>query len=114
MTTETRENIQSEGRLARAAMWLALAGFIVYALAAPHSIAASWMGLSAAILAWIARAVATRRTRIRRTRLDLPLGFFFVWTALSCFLSAEPRVSVPKLINVITLLMFYLTQSLLT
>jgi hypothetical protein len=114
MTTETRESVQSEGRLARAATWLALAGFIVNAMAAPHSIAASWMGLSAAILAWVVRAVATRRTSVRRTRLDLPLGFFFAWTALSCFLSAEPRVSVPKLINVITLLMFYLTQSLLT
>src|SRR5947209_3707962 len=114
MSTETRENARTEGGLQRAAGWLALAGFFVYALAAPHSIAGSWMGLSAAVLAWIVRAVATRRTGVRRTPLDLPLWLFFAWTALSCFLSAEPRVSIPKLINVSTLLMFYLAQSLLT
>src|SRR5205823_6134271 len=82
--------------------------------AAPHSIAASWMGLSAVVLAWLVRALATRRTGIRRTPLDLPLWLFFAWTAASCFLSAEPRLSIPKLINVSTFLMFYLAQSFLT
>src|SRR6201995_3036129 len=114
MSTETIENSHAEGRLARAARWLALAGFLIYALAAAPSIAASGLGLSAAILAWLARAAATRRTGVRRTPLDLPLWLFFAWTALSCFLSAEPRVSIPKLVNVSTLLMFYLTQSMLT
>jgi hypothetical protein len=114
MPTETVENMTRAGRLEHAAEWLGLAGFVVYALAAPHSIAVSWMGLSAAILAWLVRSLATRRTGLRRTRLDLPLWLFFAWTALSCLLSAEPRVSVPKLINVSTLLMFYLAQSLLT
>ncbi|HST53028.1 MAG TPA: O-antigen ligase family protein [Pyrinomonadaceae bacterium] len=114
MSTETIENSHAEGRLARAARWLTLAGFLIYALAAAHSIAASWIGLSAAILAWLVRAAATRRTGVRRTPLDLPLWLFFAWTALSCFLSAEPRVSIPKLVNVSTLLMFYLTQSMLT
>jgi hypothetical protein len=114
MLTGTDENVRRAGRLGRAAERLGLAGFVVYALAAPHSIAVSWMGLSAAILAWLVRSLATRRTGIRRTRLDLPLWLFFAWTALSCFLSAEPRESVPKLINVSTLLMFYLAQSLLT
>jgi hypothetical protein len=51
---------------------------------------------------------------LRRTPLDLPLWLFFAWTVLSCLLSEEPRVSVPKLINVSTLLMFYLTQALVT
>jgi O-antigen ligase len=114
MTTQTVEHTQSEGRLSRASARLALAGFVVYALAAPHSIAVSWMGLSAAILAWLVRALLTRRTGLRRTPLDLPLLLFFAWTALSCLLSAEPRQSVPKLVNVGTLLMFYLTQGLLT
>src|SRR5438270_401050 len=114
MSTSTAENTRPAGRLERAARRLALAGFFVYALAAPHSIAGSWIGLSAAVLAWIVRAVATRRTGVRRTPLDLPLLLFFAWTALSCFLSAEPRVSIPKLVNVSTLLMFYLAQSLLT
>src|SRR5215213_9336512 len=102
------------GRFARAAEKLGLAGFALYALAAPHSIAVSWMGLSFAVLGWLARTFATRRSGLRRTPLDLPLWLFFAWTALSCFLSEEPRVSVPKLINVSTLLMFYLTQALVT
>ncbi|HEX8147315.1 MAG TPA: O-antigen ligase family protein [Pyrinomonadaceae bacterium] len=102
------------GRLARASRALGLGGFALYALAAPHSIAVSWIGLSFAVLGWLARTVATRRSGLRRTPLDLPLWLFFAWTALSCFLSEEPRVSVPKLINVSTLLMFYLTQALVT
>ncbi|MDT7687372.1 MAG: hypothetical protein QOE46_131 [Acidobacteriota bacterium] len=124
MHTDTPENTARAGRpepaagrtawLGRVAERVGLAGFAVYALAAPHSIAVSWMGISAAMLAWLVRALATRRTGLRRTPLDLPLWLFFGWTTLSCFLSEEPRVSVPKLINVSTLLMFYLAQSLLT
>ncbi|HEX8355416.1 MAG TPA: hypothetical protein VF611_21090, partial [Pyrinomonadaceae bacterium] len=104
----------SGGRLARAGGRLGLAGFALYALAAPHSIAVSWVGLSAAVLGWLARTLATRRASFRRTPLDLPLWLFFAWTVVSCLLSEEPRVSVPKLVNVSTLLMFYLAQSLVT
>jgi hypothetical protein len=103
-----------DGRLARAAQRVGPAGFALYALAAPHSIAVSWIGLSAASAAWLARLLLTRRTGLRRTPLDLPLWLFFGWTAASSLLSAEPRVSVPKLVNVSTLLMFYLAQGLLT
>jgi hypothetical protein len=114
MSTKTTENARDKSRPTHAAGRLALAGFLLYALAAPHSIAVSWIGLSLAILAWLVRALSTRSIGVRRTPLDLPLWLFFAWTALSCFLSAEPRTSVPKLVNVSTLLMFYLTQSLLT
>src|SRR5437588_2768190 len=114
MCALTDENARTRGRLSGATELLALAGFFVYALAAPHSIAASWVGLSAVVLAWIVRALATRRTGIRRTPLDLPLWLFFAWTAPSCFLSAEPRLSTRKLINVSTFLIFYLAQSFLT
>ncbi|PYT02378.1 MAG: hypothetical protein DMF65_06765, partial [Acidobacteria bacterium] len=114
MRALTDENARARRHLSGATELLALAGFFVYALAAPHSIAASWVGLSAVVLAWIVRALATRRTGIRRTPLDLPLWLFFAWTAASCFLSAEPRLSIPKLINVSTFLIFYLAQSFLT
>lgn len=98
----------------RISQGLGLVGFGLYALAAPHSIAVSWVGLSFAVLGWLGRTVAMYDAGLRRTPLDLPLWLFFAWTALSCFLSEEPGVSVPKLINVSTLLMFYLTQALLT
>lgn len=102
------------GRFARASQGLGLTAFALYALAAPHSIAVSWVGLSFAVLGWLGRTLATRRLGLSRTPLDLPLWLFFIWTALSCFLSEEPRVSVPKLINVSTLLMLYLTRALVT
>lgn len=114
MRTETAENAGTEAALHVTARRLALAGFVVYAVAAPHSIAGSWMGLSAAALAWVLRFAVTRRANVRRTPLDLPLWLFAGWTVLSCLLSTEPRLSVPKLVNVATFLMFYLTQSVLT
>jgi hypothetical protein len=108
------ENARPAGRFERATGALALAGFALYALAAPHSIAGSWIGLSLAILAWLLRLFVTRRTGIRRTALDLPLWLFFAWTVLSSLLSTEPRLSLPKLVNAATFLTFYLAQSLLT
>jgi hypothetical protein len=102
------------GRLARAGGVLGLAGFALYAAAAPHSIAVSWVGLSFAVLGWLARTAATRRAGLARTPLDLPLWLFAAWTVLSSLLSEAPGVSVPKLVNVSPLLMFYLTQALVT
>lgn len=108
------ENAGRGSRLAGAAEVLALGGFAVYALAAPHSIAGAWMGLSAAVLGWLARTLLTGRTGIRRTPLDLPLWLFIAWTVLSSLLSVEPGESLPKLVNVSTFLMFYLAQAALT
>lgn len=114
MDSTLDENGTPGGRLRRATEGLALAGFAVYALAAPHSIAGSWMGLSAAVAGWLARTLVTRKTGLRRTPFDLPLWLFVAWTALSSFLSVEPGRIVPKLVNVITFLMFYLAQAMLT
>ncbi|MCA1593160.1 MAG: O-antigen ligase family protein [Acidobacteria bacterium] len=100
--------------VARGAQWLALAGFAVYAATAPHSIAASWVGLSLAVLGWIARTLATGRTGLRRTAIDVPLWLFFGWTILSSLLSTEPRISLAKLVNASTFLVFYIAQGCLT
>ncbi len=108
------ENGGRNQRLRRWTEGLALFGFAVYALAAPHSIAGSWMGISVAVVGWLARTLLTGKTGIRRTPLDLPLWLFVAWTVLSSFLSVEPGESVPKLVNVSTFLMFYLAQALLT
>src|SRR2546423_15631716 len=114
MRAHADENARAGGRLSGATELLALAGFLVYALAAPHSIAASWVGLSAVVLAWLVRALATRRTGGRRTPLGLPLWVFLAWAALYCFLSAEPRLSIPKLINVGTFYMCYFGHRVLS
>jgi hypothetical protein len=102
------------GRAAAAAGALALVGFALYALAAPHSIAGAWMGLSVAVVGWLARAALTRRLGLYRTPLDLPLWLLAGWTTLSCLLSPEPSESVPKLASVATFLVFYLARSVLT
>ena len=98
-------------RIINALVWC---GFLIYAIAAPHSIAISWVGISLLILGWLIRTVVTRRLGIQRSPMDLPLLLFVAWTVLSSILSIEPRESLPKLINVSTFLFFYLTQSLLT
>jgi len=92
----------------------ALIGFLIYAMAAPHSIAGSWIGISIVILVWLIRTIVTRRTGFRQSAIDLPLWLFFGWTVLSSVFSIEPRQSIPKLINVATFLMFYLAQAMLT
>lgn len=89
-------------------------GFLIYAIAAPHSIAISWVGISLLVLGWLFRTAVTRRGGLQRSPMDLPLLLFIAWTVLSSILSIEPRDSLPKLINVTTFLFFYLTQSLLT
>ena len=99
---------------ARLAQGAALFGFALYALAAPHSIAGAWYGLSVATLGWLARTLTTRRLGVRRSPLDLPLWLFFAWSVASAALSAEPRISLAKLGSVSTFLVFYLAQAVLT
>ncbi|HKP37489.1 MAG TPA: O-antigen ligase family protein [Pyrinomonadaceae bacterium] len=112
MITDSKEmNVRSPSRLLDTA---ALFGFLIYAAAAPHSIAGSWAGISIVVLVWLIRTILTRRTGLKRTAVDLPLWLFIAWTVLSSLFSIEPRQSIPKLINVATFLMFYLAQALLT
>jgi len=101
-------------RATRFAERTALAGLFLYAIFAPHSIAASWFALSLLIAGWLARTIITRQTGIRRTALDLPLWLFFAWSVLSAAFSAEPRISLLKLISVSTFLIYYLVQAVIT
>jgi O-antigen ligase len=93
---------------------LALAGFIIYAIFAPHSIAGAEMGLLLVGMGWLLRTVQQRRTGIRRSPLDLPIFLFAAWTILSALLSTEPRISLPKLQSVCVLFLFYLSQAIIT
>jgi hypothetical protein len=98
---------------ARIAEQVALAGFILYAIFAPHSIAGAEIGLAVVFTGWLARLIITRRTGIKRSRLDLPISLFLVWTLLSAIFSEEPRISLPKLQAMAVVLLFYLAQSIL-
>ena len=103
---ERRDRTLAEG--------LAFAGLALYVIAAPHSIAGSWIGLSIAVLGWLGRAFVTRTTGFQRSRLDAPLWLLFGWTVLSSGLSYEPDESLGKLVNVSTFLVFYIVQATLT
>jgi len=98
--------------LLRLADGMAFCGLLLYAVFAPHSIAGAWIALSVSIAGWLARTLITRRANLRRTPLDLPLWLFYAWSILSALFSAEPRISLLKLVSVSTFLIFYLVQSL--
>jgi hypothetical protein len=99
--------------VARISERVALVGFILYAAFAPHSIAGAEIALGIVAIGWLARLIATKKTGIRRSPLDLPILLFLGWTILSAFFSAEPRISLPKLQSVAVVLLFYLTQSII-
>ncbi len=95
----------------------AFGGLLLYAVFAPHSIAGAWIALSISILGWLARTLFMRganlrRANFRRTPLDLPLWLFYAWSILSALFSAEPRISLLKLISVSGFLIFYLVRTL--
>jgi hypothetical protein len=98
----------------RLAERVACAGFLLYAVFAPHSIAGAEISLALVAAGWLARKLLTGRTGIRRTALDLPIWLFFAWTIISSLLSTEPRISLLKIQSVCVLFLFYLTQAMLT
>ena len=93
---------------------VAIAGFVLYAVFAPHSIAGAEIALAIVGGGWLVRTIATGRTGLQHTRLDLPIWLFFFWTIASSCLSEEPQISVAKLQSVCVLFLFYLTQAIVT
>ena len=81
---------------------------------APHSIAAAEISLAIVGCAWLVAFIANRKTGFQRTKFDLPILLFFLWTMASSFLSVEPRISIAKIQSTCVVLLFYLTQSLVT
>jgi len=92
----------------------AVLGFFLFAVFAPHSIAGAEISLAIVASGWLLRTVATGRAGLRRTKLDLPIWLFLLWTVVSAFMSAEPRISLAKLQSVCVVFVFYLTQAIVT
>lgn len=90
---------------------VALVGFALYAVFAPHSIAGAEIALSFVGFAWLARTIFTGSTGILRSRVDLPIVLFIIWTILSSFLSEAPRTSLAKLQSVCVVLLLYLARA---
>jgi hypothetical protein len=107
----TREEAPTVARVAERSV---VAGFALFAIFAPHSIAGAEIALGLVGAGWATRSIVTKRTGIRRTALDLPIWLFLGWTILSALFSTEPRISLPKLQSVAVVFLFYLAQAILT
>ena len=93
---------------------LATVGFVLYAAFAPHSIAGAEIALAIVAGGWLIRTLSTHKLGLRRTKLDMPIWAFVIWTIASAILSEEPGISIPKLQSVCVFFLFYITQAVVT
>src|SRR5215211_5395249 len=93
---------------------IALVGLAIYVVFAPHSVAASVIGVSLAGLGWLFRTLQTRHLGLRWTKFDLIIVLSLLWTVASALLSEEPRISLAKLQASWCVLLFYLARATVT
>ena len=89
-------------------------GLLLFSVFAPHSIAAAEISLAIVAAGWLVRTLSTGTTGLRRTRFDLPVCLFFLWSVASSFLSEEPRISIAKLQSAAVIFLFFLIQAVVT
>jgi hypothetical protein len=92
---------------------IALTGLGIYVLFAPHSVAASAIGVGIAGLGWMIRTVRIGKLGLSSSRFDLIIVLSLLWTAASAVLSEEPRISIAKLQASWCVFLFYLTRATL-
>src|SRR5262249_46897 len=92
---------------------IALTGLVIYVLFAPHSVAASAIGVGIAGLGWVIRTIRTGKPGLTRSRFDLIIVLSLLWTAASAVRSEEPRISIGKLQAVLCVFIFCLTRATL-
>ena len=93
---------------------IALAGLLIYVAFAPHSVAASAIGVAIAGIGWVIRSLRTGSVGLTRSKFDLVIVLSLIWTILSSLLSQEPSISIPKLESLWCVFIFYLTRAVLT
>lgn len=82
------------------AFWLEraiAAALLLFALAAPNSIAATQTAWALGLFFWLARFAIWPRPELHRTPVDYAMLGFFILTGISSILSYEPMVSIGKL-----------------
>ncbi|MEP6921910.1 MAG: O-antigen ligase family protein [bacterium] len=101
MSTPTKlPSTRDAGTSGGLAMWLErgiIGCLVLFAAAAPHSIAATQIAWLLGLTLWALRFAIYPRPQLRRTPVDYPLIGFFIFTGLSSFFSYEPLVSIGKL-----------------
>jgi O-Antigen ligase/PDZ domain len=98
----------------KAGQQIALLGLGIYVVFAPHSVAASVIGVGLAGLGWVIRTLQTRSLGLRWSKFDLIIVLSLLWTVASALLSEEPRISVAKLQASWCVFIFYLARATLT
>jgi len=98
------------GALATLGQRIALVGLVLYVAFAPHSVAASVIGVAVAGIGWSMKAISTGSLGLRRSKFDLIILLSLVWTVASSLLSEEPRISLVKLQASWCVFLFYLTS----
>lgn len=98
----------------KAGQQIALVGLGIYVVFAPHSVAASVIGVGLAGLGWVIRTLQTRSFGLRWSKFDLIIVLSLLWTVASALLSEEPRISVAKLQASWCVFIFYLVRATLT
>lgn len=98
----------------KAGQQIALAGLGIYVVFAPHSVAASVIGVGLAGLGWVIRTLQTRSFGLRWSKFELVIILSLLWTVASALLSEEPRISVAKLQASWCVFIFYLARATLT
>ena len=113
MSTQVFPTKAEPSPLSKLGQRIAVAGLVIYVIFAPHSVAASSIGIALAGLGWLFRTVATGSLGLRRSRFDLIILLSLLWTVASSVLSAEPRISLLKLRSSWCVFIFYLTRATL-
>jgi O-antigen ligase len=93
---------------------IALVGLGIYVLFAPHSVAASVIGVAIAGIGWVLRTLQTRRLGLRWSKFEPVIVLSLLWTVASALLSEEPRISIAKLEASWCVFLFYLARATLT
>src|SRR3569832_948717 len=93
---------------------IALVGLGIYVVFAPHSVAASVIGVALAGIGWKLRTLQTRRLRLHWSKFDLIIVLSLLWTVASALLSEEPRISIAKLQASWCVFLFYLARATVT
>ncbi|HET9479591.1 MAG TPA: hypothetical protein VFO72_09615, partial [Pyrinomonadaceae bacterium] len=93
---------------------IAIAGLVIYVAFAPHSVAASAIGVVIAGIGWGIRSIRTRSLGLSRSKFDLVILLSLLWTGLSAVLSEEQDISLAKLKSTWVVFLFYLTRAVLT
>jgi O-Antigen ligase/PDZ domain len=99
--------------LSKLGQQIALVGLGIYVLFAPHSVAASVIGVAIAGLGWLIRTLGTGSLGLRRSKFDVVIVLSLVWTVASALLSEEPRISIAKLQASWCVFLFYLARATL-